>query len=129
MIIIFSLFSLSNAYRLGSLSLSALKTEVSATIDSSDTGNQEVQTVNMDENSSGYSPNVLQIKKGQHIKWVINAQAPYSCASTIIVPDLNISKTLQAGANIIEFTAPNETGRLRFSCSMGMYSGYFDVTN
>ena len=129
LIIIFSLFSLSNAYRLGSLSLSALKTEVSATIDSSDTGNQEVQTVNMDENSSGYSPNVLEIKKGQHIKWVINAQAPYSCASTIIVPDLNISKTLQAGENIIEFTAPNTVGRLRFSCSMGMYSGYFNVTD
>jgi plastocyanin domain-containing protein len=38
----------------------------------------------------------------------------------------NIKKSLVAGENIIEFT-PNETGRIPFSCGMGMYTGAFNV--
>jgi sulfite exporter TauE/SafE len=87
-----------------------------------------VQVVKMVENSRGYSPNKFTIKKGVPVKWVIDAQAPNSCASSLVVSSLNIRKTLKAGENIIEFT-PTETGRIPFSCAMGMYKGSFEVVD
>jgi plastocyanin domain-containing protein len=45
-----------------------------------------------------------------------------------MISKLNIQKRLKAGENIIEFT-PKETGRLVFSCSMGMYTGVFNVVD
>ena len=87
-----------------------------------------VQVINMVENASGYSPNQFTIKKGMPVRWVIDAQAPYSCASSLVIPKLNLRKNLQAGENIIEFT-PKDIGRLPFSCSMGMYTGAFYVTD
>ena len=86
------------------------------------------QIVNMTETNSGYSPNEFTVKKGITVRWVIDAQAPYSCASSIIMSKFNIRKYLQAGENIIEFT-PTEIGRIDFSCSMGMYRGAFYVVD
>ncbi|MCX6799687.1 MAG: cupredoxin domain-containing protein [Candidatus Falkowbacteria bacterium] len=87
-----------------------------------------VQTVKMVESNRGYSPNSFTIKKGVPVRWVIDAQAPYSCASSIVIPKLNVSEQLKPGENVIEFTA-TEAGALRFSCSMGMYTGAFNVIN
>ncbi len=87
-----------------------------------------VQVVNMVEASSGYSPNKFTIKKDVPVRWVIDAQAPNSCASSILVSSLNIRKTLTAGQNVIEFT-PKEVGNILFSCGMGMYTGVFNVVD
>ncbi|KKP97793.1 MAG: heavy metal transport/detoxification protein [Candidatus Moranbacteria bacterium GW2011_GWD2_36_12] len=87
-----------------------------------------VQVVRMKEIASGYSPNKFTIKKGVPVKWIIDAQAPYSCASSLVVSSLKIQKTLKASENIIEFT-PKETGKIPFSCSMGMYTGLFNVVD
>lgn len=84
------------------------------------------QVVRMVESNSGYSPNQFTIKKGVPVRWIIDAQAPYSCASSIAMSKFNIRKTLAAGENIIEFT-PAATGRIDFSCAMGMYRGAFNV--
>jgi sulfite exporter TauE/SafE/plastocyanin domain-containing protein/copper chaperone CopZ len=87
-----------------------------------------VQVVKMTETSSGYSPNKFTIKKGVPVKWVIDAQAPYSCASSLVSSSLKIQKSLKAGENVIEFT-PTEAGRIPFSCAMGMYTGAFNVVD
>ena len=41
---------------------------------------------------------------------------------------MGISKKLVKGENIIEFT-PSEVGTIKFSCSMGMYTGQFKVVD
>lgn len=87
-----------------------------------------VQVINMIENARGYSPNQFTVTQGVPVRWIIDAQAPYSCASSLIVPKLKIRKNLKAGQNIIEFT-PTQTGKIPFSCSMGMYTGSFYVTD
>lgn len=86
------------------------------------------QIVKMTETNSGYSPNEFTVKNGVPVRWIIDAQAPYSCAASIVMSKYNIRKFLQAGENIIEFT-PTETGRVDFSCSMGMYRGVFNVVD
>lgn len=85
-----------------------------------------VRILRMDQLGGGYEPNIFYLEKGVPVKWVINSKSR-SCASDLMSSKLKIRKLLQPGENIIEFT-PNETGEVRFSCSMGMYNGKFIVT-
>jgi sulfite exporter TauE/SafE/plastocyanin domain-containing protein/copper chaperone CopZ len=129
-VIFFALFNLNNGYTLASLSIGSFggseTTKTKIVKDPNVTMEDGVQIVRMIEGNNGYSPNKFSIKKGVPVKWIIDAQAPYSCASSIMIPQLNIKRTLKAGENIIEFT-PEKAGKLPFSCSMGMYTGVFNV--
>jgi sulfite exporter TauE/SafE/copper chaperone CopZ len=87
-----------------------------------------IQTVNIIEGRSGYTPRIVNIKNNVPVKLIIDAQAPYSCAASFVIPSLGIRKNLVAGENIIEFT-PTGVDRINFSCSMGMYTGYFNVVD
>lgn len=86
------------------------------------------QIVRMKQKTSSYSPNSFTVQKGIPVKWIITSESQYSCASSIIMPTYNIAKNLTLGENTIEFT-PKETGRINFSCSMGMYRGSFTVVD
>ncbi|MEK7164486.1 MAG: sulfite exporter TauE/SafE family protein [Patescibacteria group bacterium] len=86
----------------------------------------EVQEVRMTQSGSGYSPNQFTVEKGKKVKWIINSTSQFTCASSIVMPKYGISRGLQKGENIIEFT-PTEVGQIQFSCSMGMYRGVFNV--
>lgn len=90
-------------------------------------GNQDFQEVKMTQGAGGYIPNILTVKKGKPVKWIINSTTSYSCASYIVMPKFGINQTLKKGENIITFT-PTEAGEIPFSCSMGMYRGKFIVT-
>jgi sulfite exporter TauE/SafE/copper chaperone CopZ len=129
-IIFFALFNLNNGYTLASLNLGSLNRNNSQSEQTVNDLNvvleNGVQVVRMTETNSGYSPNSFSILKDVPVKWIIDAQAPFSCASALIVPQLGIQRNLKAGENIIEFT-PTKTGKLPFSCSMGMYTGQFNV--
>lgn len=82
----------------------------------------DVQVIRMTQSASGYSPSTLRVRAGIPVRWVITSTASFTCASSITVPSLNISKNLQKGENIIEFT-PARKGTIPYSCSMGMYRG------
>ncbi|HZJ41047.1 MAG TPA: sulfite exporter TauE/SafE family protein [Candidatus Saccharimonadales bacterium] len=129
-VIFFALFNFNNGYTLVSLNVGSLgfgSSQAFAAVDDPNVVLENgVQIIHMTEENDGYSPNTFSIKKGVPVKWIIDAQAPYSCASSIMIPKLNIQKTLKAGENIIEFT-PKSSGKLPFSCSMGMYTGAFNV--
>jgi sulfite exporter TauE/SafE/copper chaperone CopZ len=86
------------------------------------------QIVEMTQHVSGYSPNSFTIKKGIPVVWKINSTSQFTCAAYISMPAAKIRQPLQAGENIFEFT-PTETGTMRFTCSMGMYSGTFTVVD
>ena len=131
LVIFLSIFNIANGYNLTGWQLPEIKKPQIATTNAKDanvTMENGVQVVRMKEISSGYSPNKFTIKKGVPVKWVIDAQAPYSCASSLTLSKLGIRKTLKAGENIIEFT-PKEAGKLPFSCAMGMYTGVFNVVD
>ncbi len=86
------------------------------------------QIVNMDVVNGGYVPNYFTVKKGIPVKWIINGKNVFGCQGYFVVPSLNISKALNEGENLIEFT-PTETGFINFSCGMGMYKGRIEVVN
>lgn len=87
-------------------------------------GKQEV-TVNITNN--GYSTSVNTLKTGVPAKLNLVATNAYGCTRSFTIPSLRLSKVLpQNGKDVIEFT-PTQPGRLAYTCSMGMYSGYFNV--
>lgn len=88
--------------------------------------NGNVQEVSMKVTTAGYVPSNLTIKAGVPVKWMIDGAGAYGCTSQIVIPDLNITKSLSRGINEVDFTAPNP-GQLAFSCSMGMVRGSFTV--
>lgn len=130
-LIFFSIFNLANGYKLLSLSNSwSWLTAPKST--SSNLAGVEMkdgqQIIRMTQSSRGYSPNKFKLIKDVPVKWIITSTAPNSCASSLIVPKFNIEKQLESGENIIEFT-PKELGKIGFSCSMGMYTGSFEVVD
>jgi sulfite exporter TauE/SafE len=87
----------------------------------------EYQVVNMDLTLRGYEPNVLYIKAGIPVRWVINVKQMTGCTDEIIMSEYNINKKLKEGENIIEFV-PERAGEIKFSCGMRMVWGKFIVT-
>ncbi len=80
-----------------------------------------VQEIEMTQSSSWYSPEVIKIKPNTKIKWHIKGTNPYSCSVQLLVPSLDINKTLDNGDNLIEFISPKEW-EIPFSCWMWMYN-------
>jgi plastocyanin domain-containing protein len=103
--------------------------KVSVTTNNQTTENNEsnAQIIRMDQLGSGYKPNSFTVKKGAPVKWIITSKSQ-SCSASIYSKQLGINRELSPGENVINFT-PTETGKISFSCYMGMYSGYFDVIN
>lgn len=86
-----------------------------------------VQNVDITITSRGYSPNYIKVKKNQLVKLKLTSTDAYTCASAFRIPSLGITKNLQPNdTQVIEFT-PANTGKIAFTCSMGMYRGVIDV--
>lgn len=88
--------------------------------------NGDSQTVSMAVTTGGYEPSSLTIKAGVPVRWMIDGTQAYGCTSSIVIPALNVRRSLSRGINEVDFTAPNP-GQLAFSCSMGMVRGSFNV--
>ncbi|MBI2613398.1 MAG: sulfite exporter TauE/SafE family protein [Candidatus Levybacteria bacterium] len=86
------------------------------------TSNQQILVT-----SSGYSPNYIKVKKGTPVTIQLRSQDAYSCASAFRIPSLGISKNLQPNEIQTITFAPEKTGQIPFSCSMGMYRGVIEV--
>ncbi|MBV7276319.1 sulfite exporter TauE/SafE family protein [Clostridium sp. PL3] len=86
-----------------------------------------VQIINMTADANGYVPNVLYVKKGVPVKWIIDGKQITSCNNAIVVPSLNIKKQLENGENTIEFTPSDKD--INFSCWMGMIRGVIRVVD
>ncbi len=127
-VISLALFNILNGFNLAGIDVSAFISNT-AQIQANDPNvllENGVQIVRMDQTSSGYTPNTFTIKKGIPVKWIITSKSPFSCSASIVSSKLGIRKFLQDGENVIEFT-PTDVGPIKFSCSMGMYNGVFNV--
>jgi uncharacterized protein len=88
-----------------------------------------VQNVTITVNNGGYQASATTLKAGVPVRLTLTTNNTRGCVRAFTIPELNISKVLpETGSEIIEFT-PAKTGRLGFSCSMGMYTGAFTIIN
>lgn len=89
--------------------------------------NSGVQEVTIEVTNTGYKSATKVLKRGIPVRLKVQTKNVRSCTQAFVIPALNYSKILaQTGEEIIEFT-PQENGLLTYTCSMGMYSGSFDV--
>lgn len=79
----------------------------------------DVQVVTTPLESGRYKP--FTVQKGIPVKWTItaDAQSLNGCNAAVTIPQYGITKQLEPGDNLIEFT-PEEEGTISYSCWMGM---------
>jgi sulfite exporter TauE/SafE/copper chaperone CopZ len=90
--------------------------------------NAKAQTLKTTQGANGYAPTNVTIASGTPTTWVIESTSATSCATSLVVPSLGIQKSLKLGQNTIDLP-PMAAGVLRYSCSMGMYSGTITVVD
>lgn len=88
-----------------------------------DVTDQSAPLVKMTVTPTGYTPNVIRVKKGVPVQLEIENPLENSCLSTFMIPDFNINHVnLKKGTTNLSFT-PDKTGEYTFSCGMQMYKG------
>lgn len=85
------------------------------------------QSAKINVTASGYSPNLIRVKKGEPVTLTLVGKDAYSCASAFRIPSLGISKNLQPNESYTFTFTPKEAGKIAFTCSMGMYNGVIEV--
>ncbi len=85
------------------------------------------QTIEIKVTANGYSPNRIQVRKGVPVTLKLVGVDAYSCAAAFRIPSLGIKKNLQANETQRVTFTPEKTGKIPFSCSMGMYDGVIEV--
>lgn len=90
-----------------------------ATAVSSSAGIQQVDiTV-----KGGYSPNVIEVKRGQPVQLNFYRDEESSCSEELLLPDFHIRRELPAfQTTAVEFL-PQQAGRFEFTCGMHMLRG------
>jgi plastocyanin len=79
--------------------------------------------VKMEVTQTGYSPNVIIVKKGVPIEIDVHNPLENSCISTLNIPDFNFNNVnLKVGTTPLTFI-PSTAGEYTFSCGMDMFKG------
>ena len=74
--------------------------------------------------NSGYTPARTTAPGGQPIQLILTTKNTQSCSRAFVIPSLNIQKVLPAtGETVIDLPAQPAGSTLRYTCSMGMYTG------
>ena len=89
--------------------------------------NKDFQSVTIQIQPRGYSPNQFTVKAGIPVQLTLISQNTYTCALDFTFREFGIFEMLEpTDEKTVQFT-PMKPGRYMFSCSMGMYVGYMDV--
>jgi uncharacterized protein len=89
-----------------------------------------VQVLRMSADASGYAPNAFRVRAGVPVRWEITDTGTSGCTNAVIARSFfSGAVELHHGqTSVVEFT-PEQAGRYKFSCWMGMVSGYVDVVS
>jgi len=88
---------------------------------------QGQQEVEITVSSNGYHSSAQSLKVGVPVALSLVTQNTKGCSRAFTIPEYNITKILpETGSQSVEFT-PTRRGRLTYTCSMGMYTGWFEI--
>jgi len=85
------------------------------------------QDIEIKITSGGYVPTYLTVKNGSPVTLKLTSEDAFSCASAFRIPSLGISRNLQANETQTLVFTPTKTGKISFTCAMGMYQGIIEV--
>lgn len=81
------------------------------------------QDVTVNVSGSGFSPDSLNVKKGQPVRIHFKRDSQPSCVEEVVFPELNIRRKLPASQTTTVELAPQKEGTLTFACGMDMMKG------
>lgn len=88
------------------------------------------QVIKMNASSNGYSPNYFKVRAGVPVRWEIKDTGTSGCTNAIISKSLFDGEIdLTPGQTSIKEFTPQNPGKYKFSCWMGMVSGIMEVVN
>jgi heme/copper-type cytochrome/quinol oxidase subunit 2 len=88
-----------------------------------DVTNETSPVVKMMITPTGYSPNVIRVKKGVPVELEITNPTDNSCFSEFMMPDFSLNNVpIKTGTTKLTFT-PDKIGEFTFHCGMNMYRG------
>lgn len=120
-----SFYTLSNIYRAATSNIDELALAKAGTV--AGVASDGIQRVTITVRSNGYTADASTVKAGIPVKLKLISDQANGCARAFTIPGLGISKILPVnGQEEIVFT-PKNSGPLAFACSMGMYTGSFNV--
>lgn len=75
-------------------------------------------------NDNGYTPNLIRARGNMPIKLKLVTSDTFSCARAFAIPNLRMRTVLpQTGEKVLDVPAQPIGSTLRFTCTMGMYTG------
>lgn len=132
LVAVLGIIILGRGLALSGVSVPSLPTATVADTAASTTGTavveNGVQNITSTLTGRGY-PDII-VKKGVPVVWNLQADSSKinGCNKTLVISEFNLQVDLQAGDNIIKFT-PTESGKLTYSCWMGMQTGTITVVD
>jgi glucan phosphoethanolaminetransferase (alkaline phosphatase superfamily) len=86
--------------------------------------NDPAPKIKIEVTPTGYTPNLIHVKKGVPVVLEIHNPLKDSCLSTFTMPAFNINNVNLKVNDTTKLTfTPTETGEFKFSCGMNMYGG------
>ena len=91
-------------------------------------GTDGVQRLVIDAGNAGYAPSQVAARAGVPTELVFRTKDNQACTRAVVIPSLKIQKVLPATGETVIALGSLSPGTLRFTCSMGMYSGAIQAT-
>ena len=79
--------------------------------------------------NTSYSPDLIKAPAGKPINLTVVTSGTTGCTRGFVIPAIGFQRVLpESGQTSITIPAAAAQGNLRYTCSMGMYSGYFEFS-
>jgi len=83
--------------------------------------------ITIQASNGGYSPNLIKAPTGKPVSLTVVTSGTTGCTRGFVIPSIGFQRSLpETGQITINIPASAANGNLRYTCSMGMYSGYFE---
>lgn len=76
----------------------------------------------------GYTPEVIQVQKGQKTTINFTRKDPSSCLEEVVLGDFKVRRQLPLNKTVIVEITPEKEGEYGFACGMNMFHGKIIVT-
>lgn len=91
-------------------------------------GTDGVQRLVIDAGETGYAPARVVARAGVPTELVFRTKDNQACTRAVVIPTLKIQKVLPATRETVIALGSLSAGTVRFTSSMGMYSGSIQAT-
>lgn len=79
--------------------------------------------------NTSYSPDLIKAPAGKAVNVTVATSGTTGCTRAFVIPAMGFQRVLpESGQISITIPAAAAHGNLRYTCSMGMYSGYFEFS-